>query len=133
MYTIKKEFCFSAGHRLTELPPEHPCSKIHGHNYVVTMELKSKTLDRVGMVMDYRRLESVKQYIDSALDHKLLNDVLPFNPTAENIAMYIYELFKETIPYLTAVEVSETPKTTARYEQDDKSLENAGKAVTSQE
>lgn len=117
MYTIRKEFAFSASHSLDYLPADHPCSRIHGHNYIVTVELRAYKVDDVGMVMDYRRLEPVKKFIDSALDHRHLNDFLPFNPTAENLAVYIYELFKESIPSLYAVEVSETPKTNARYEQ----------------
>ena len=119
MYTIRKDFAFSASHSLDCLPADHPCSRIHGHNYVVTVELRAEATDEVGMVFDYRRLEPVKKFIDSTLDHKHLNDFLPLNPTAENLAVHIFELFKESIPYLHAVEVSETPKTSARYEQAD--------------
>src|SRR5215468_9371730 len=34
-YTISKFFEFSAAHHLTGLPDDHPCSRVHGHNYVV--------------------------------------------------------------------------------------------------
>ena len=116
MYIIRKEFSFSASHCLEHLQAEHPCSRIHGHNYVVTVELRGKTLSDAGFVRDYRALSPVKDFLDSALDHRHLNDFLPFNPSAENIARHLYELFRGTIPELYAVEVSETPKTTARYE-----------------
>lgn len=118
MYTIRKEFHFSAAHRLEGLPENHPCSKNHGHNYIVTVELSTIKLDETGFVTDYRALEPIKKFIDDALDHKDLNDFLPFNPTAENIAKYIFQLFKTRFPQLSAVEVSETPKTNARYEPD---------------
>jgi len=118
MYTITKEFEFAASHQLTTLPIEHPCSRTHGHNYVVRMELKSDNLDKNGFVLDYRKLDGVKQYLDDVLDHQHLNNVL-FNiePTAENIAKHLYDWFKATIPRLSAVEVSETPKTNCRYER----------------
>lgn len=119
MYTIRKQFNFSAGHQLTGLPADHPCSRVHGHNYVVTVELRTNErnpLNTIGFVQDYRALDPIKQYIDGALDHRHLNDVLLMNPTAENIAKHLYDMFKVHFPLLVAVEVSETPKTTARYE-----------------
>ncbi|MBK5722476.1 6-carboxytetrahydropterin synthase QueD [Dysgonomonas sp. Marseille-P4677] len=120
MYKISKQFAFSASHILEGLPSEHPCSRLHGHNYVITVHLCAEFLNYVGFVKDYRELDNVKKYIDDTLDHRHLNDILPFNPTAENIAKYLYDIFKEKIPELYAVEVSETPKTTAIYEADSK-------------
>jgi 6-pyruvoyltetrahydropterin/6-carboxytetrahydropterin synthase len=118
MFTIKKEFHFSAGHRLCGLPEEHPCSSVHGHNYVVTVELtcRDSELSPVGFVTDYRQLEPMKQFIDRTLDHKYLNDVLDINPTAEHIAQWLFNMWVNDFPQLSAVTVSETPKTTARYE-----------------
>lgn len=116
MYKISKQFAFSASHILSGLPQEHPCARLHGHNYIVTLHLKSETLDDVGFVKDYRSLSVAKEYIDTNLDHRHLNDILNFNPTAENIAKHLFDLFKQIIPELYAVEVSETPKTTAVYE-----------------
>jgi 6-pyruvoyltetrahydropterin/6-carboxytetrahydropterin synthase len=88
---------------------------VHGHTYTVIIELSDVKLNEVGFVLDYRKLSIVKEFIDQALDHKDLNDFLTFNPTAENIAKYLYELFKPQIPQLSAVSVKETPKTLARY------------------
>lgn len=113
---IKKEFAFSASHQLNCLPETHPCSRVHGHNYVVAVELCSIGLNSVGFVVDYRALDDIKAFIDGTLDHQHLNDVLPFNPTAENMAKYFYEYFHHLHPEVSAVEVSETPKTNARYE-----------------
>lgn len=116
MYKISKEFAFSASHILEGLPESHPCSRLHGHNYVITVHLKAKELNVVGFVKDYRELDEIKQYIDDKLDHRHLNDIFPFNPTAENMAKFLYETFSKDIPEIYAVEVSETPKTTAIYE-----------------
>ncbi len=118
MYKISKQFSFSASHVLAGLPADHPCSRLHGHNYIVTVHLKAGELDEKGFVLDYREFELIKDYIDKYLDHRHLNEVFDFNPTAENIARNLYGLFVEKIPQIYAVEVSETPKTTAIYESE---------------
>jgi 6-pyruvoyltetrahydropterin/6-carboxytetrahydropterin synthase len=116
MYRISKNFSFSASHRLDQLDENHPCARMHGHNYVVGFRLKSETLDARGFVKDYKSLRVVEQYIDSTLDHRHLNDVIPDHPTSENIARFLYERFKPEIPELYAVEVCETPQTSCVYE-----------------
>ncbi|MDL2256756.1 6-carboxytetrahydropterin synthase QueD [Bacteroidales bacterium OttesenSCG-928-I14] len=116
MYKISKQFSFSASHVLSMLEEGHPCARMHGHNYTITVHLKSDTLDEYGFVKDYKALKVVKQYIDDTLDHRHLNDIIPGHPTSENIAKFIYDRFKKDIPELYAVEVSETPKTSCIYE-----------------
>lgn len=116
-YQIEKEFHFSAAHHLEGLPKTHPCSRQHGHNYVVIVRLESGTLDERGFVVDYNELGVLKQYIDAELDHRDLNEVLHFNPTAENIACYLYHYAKPIWPQLVAVSVKETPKTIATYHE----------------
>ncbi|HBG58758.1 6-pyruvoyl trahydropterin synthase family protein [Proteiniphilum sp. UBA1028] len=117
MYKISKEFSFSAAHSLFGLPADHPCSRFHGHNYVVTVHLRAKELNLQGFVRDYNELNIVKEYIDTVLDHRNLNDILaPLNSSAENLAKMLYDHFKQQLPELYAIEVSETPKTSATYE-----------------
>ncbi|HLW09192.1 MAG TPA: 6-carboxytetrahydropterin synthase [Fermentimonas sp.] len=117
MFRISKEFSFSAAHSLFGLPDDHPCTRLHGHNYVVTVHLRSDQLNPQGFVRDYNELKVVKDYIDNNLDHRNLNDILaPLNSSAENIAKMLYDKFKFQIPELYAVGVSETPKTSAIYE-----------------
>jgi 6-pyruvoyltetrahydropterin/6-carboxytetrahydropterin synthase len=116
MYKISKQFSFSASHVLDLLGEDHPCARTHGHNYLITVHLKSETLDGYGFVKDYKSLHVVKQFIDATLDHRHLNDVIPLHPTSENIARFIYDRFKPEIPELYAVEVSETPQTSCLYE-----------------
>ena len=115
MHTISKEFHFSASHVLEGLPNGHPCGNLHGHNYVITVHLTGEP-DKVGFVQDYKDLEPMKKFVDEKLDHKHLNDVFDFNPTVENMSQRIFNLFKGTFPKLTAIEMSETPKTNCRYE-----------------
>lgn len=121
MYKISKEFTFSASHVLTGLPQTHPCSHLHGHNYVVKLEFSNAVLDATGFVIDYRSLDIIKVWLDANFDHKHINDIVDFNPTAENIAEYIYSHIKSMTQLqnnwmISAVEVSETPKTNCRYE-----------------
>jgi 6-pyruvoyltetrahydropterin/6-carboxytetrahydropterin synthase len=115
MFTIRKEFHFSASHQLVGLASDHPCTRLHGHNYVITVELEASKLNKVGFVTDYRDLQPMKDYIDSVLDHHHLNDIFPFNPTAELIAKALYTQFKKAFPQISAVECKETDKTSARY------------------
>ena len=88
MNTISKDFHFCAAHKLLELPPTHPCSRLHGHNYVLTIYLKGEP-DDIGFVTDYRDLEPIKKYVDDVLDHRYLNEVFNFNTTVENMSKYI--------------------------------------------
>jgi len=118
MFKITKEFHFSAAHHLHGLPDGHQCARIHEHNYVVKVELSSDTLDENGFVQDYGALKEIKEYIDTHLDHKDLN-VMVIQPTAEHIARILFWEFKKMYPLLTAIEISETPKTNCRYEPTD--------------
>ncbi len=116
MYRIVKEYHFSAAHQLHQLPPDHPCARMHGHNYVVEVELCSETLNKYGFVRDYRELDALKEYIDNKLDHRVLNDVLGEDcVTAEQIAKHFYDWCKVKWPEVTAVRVKETPRTVAEY------------------
>lgn len=127
MFEISKEFAFSASHQLTHLRSDHPCARMHGHNYTVKITLRGETDDR-GFVYDYRDLDFFKVFVDSTFDHQHLNTVmsnalgLPIHDaarytTAEHLAQYFYNWLHATngaLP-LHSVSVSETPKTWATY------------------
>jgi 6-pyruvoyltetrahydropterin/6-carboxytetrahydropterin synthase len=115
MYTIRKEFTFDASHVLNGLVEGHKCGRLHGHTYTVTLELESELLDDNGFVQDYGELNAIKNWIDITLDHRHLNEIVPGQPSAENIAKWVYYQWKSQYPKLYAVEVKETPKTSARY------------------
>lgn len=114
-YQISKQFEFSASHRLEGLPKNHPCARMHGHNYIVEIVLRSSALNQVGFIVDYGNLAPIKGYIDRVVDHRHLNDVFQFNPTAENLARFFFEMCHELWPQVLKVRVSETPKTWAEY------------------
>ena len=120
-YTISKEFHFSAAHQLNGLPPEHQCSRLHGHNYRVIVELATKTLDETGFIVDYGDLKPFGDWIDEEVDHRNLNEVFPSIPTtAETLAKLFAYKFVNTVPVFrrvnfVGVTVCETPKTTASF------------------
>lgn len=116
MNVISKEFHFSASHRLYDLPEDHPCARMHGHNYIIKVFLKGEP-NKVGFVQDYGDLKPIKEYIDTVLDHRHLNDVFPMHsPTVEHMSKLLFDYFKPQFPLLYAIEMSETPKTNCRYE-----------------
>lgn len=115
---ISKDFAFSASHQLEGLPDDHPCSRLHGHNYRVRVCVEAAELDPVGFVVDYGELKGFGAWIDRELDHRHLNDVLIDNPTAENLARTLHAVLFSTVSVpagATEVGVSETPKTWAWY------------------
>lgn len=115
MFTISKEFHFCASHQLMGLPVNHQCARLHGHNYILVAVLANEKLDSIGFVRDYGELDEIKKYIETHLEHRHLNDVFNFNPTAENIAKNLFQQFSNTYPELAAIRLSETPKTWAEY------------------
>ncbi len=122
MFTITKEYHFSASHQLNGLAEDHPCSRLHGHNYTVIVKLQNEILPKSGFVEDYHAIDAVMEPIIEKLDHYHLNDVIAewvtkANPTAENLAYYIYLLVRSTDigDSLTSITVKETAKTAAEY------------------
>ena len=110
MFIVKKRMEIAGAHRLN-LNYESKCANLHGHNWIVTVWCKSQTLDANGMVMDFTH---IKREVQDKLDHKCLNDVVPFNPTAENIAKWVCE----QIPNCYRVSVQESEGNVATYERD---------------
>lgn len=110
MYYISKRIEISAAHRL-ELPYASKCSALHGHNWIITVHCRAKVLNEAGMVTDFT---DVKRLIEDKLDHRVLNDALPFNPTAENIAHWICS----QVANCYRVDVQESEGNTASYEVD---------------
>ncbi len=111
MYYVEKKMIISAAHNL-KLDYESKCNQIHGHNWVFTIYCKAKELNENGMVVDFA---CIKKLVDEKLDHKYINDVLPFNPTAENLAHWVVE----TVPHCYRCDVEETPNNKATYVKDE--------------
>ena len=116
MYKVSKRMEIAGAHCLT-LPYESPCQNIHGHNWIVTVFCKSKTLTKYGMIIDFTK---VKKEVHGVLDHSFINDKLPngLNPTAENMAKWICDKVTSIceVGYCYRVEVQESEGNIAVYE-----------------
>lgn len=110
MYYITKRIEISGSHRLN-LSYQSKCTQLHGHNWIITVHCRSRVLNPDGMVEDFT---VIKQRIRSMLDHANFNDVLPFNPTAENIARWV----ADQIATCYRVDVQESEGNIATYEVD---------------
>lgn len=111
MYYVSKKMEIAACHHLN-LSYESKCEQLHGHNWNIVVYCKSKELNEDGMVVDFKH---IKDKIHGYLDHGNLNELLPFNPTAENIASWIVE----QIPQCYKVMVQESEGNIAIYEKDE--------------
>ncbi|MCC8177075.1 MAG: 6-carboxytetrahydropterin synthase [Bacteroidales bacterium] len=111
MYYVKKRMEIAGCHRL-ELSYPSKCQRLHGHNWIVTVYCRAERLNQDGMVCDFKH---IKETVHDYLDHGDFNELLPFNPTAENIARWVVE----QIPEAYKCEVQESENNTAMYVQDD--------------
>lgn len=109
MYTVIKRMEVSAAHSLN-LSYQSKCENLHGHNWIITVYCRAKELNADGMVVDFSH---IKRAVKEKLDHRNINEVLPFNPTAENMARWICSL-----PACFKVEVQESESNIAIYEED---------------
>jgi 6-pyruvoyltetrahydropterin/6-carboxytetrahydropterin synthase len=113
---ITQAFTFEAAHRLPRVPETHRCHRMHGHSYRVELELEGPVDPDSGFVIDFFDIEKVFGPILLELDHYTLNDIEGLeNPTAENIAIWIWKRSSSLLAQLSAVRVFETPQCWAEY------------------
>jgi 6-pyruvoyltetrahydropterin/6-carboxytetrahydropterin synthase len=104
---------FQAAHFLKEYRGK--CEKIHGHTFEVEVVVEVEELDKTGIGIDFSRIKAGLAKI--LPDHTLLNDVLPFNPSAENLARHFFAELKKTFP-VKEVTVWESEDASATYTED---------------
>lgn len=111
MITATRFHDISCGHRVSG--HENKCRHLHGHNYRIhfTIVMPIKETDHIGRVMDFSVIkEKLCHWLEENYDHKFLiweHDemaeslrqispdsvvIVPYNPTAENMAKYICEV-----------------------------------------
>lgn len=106
---IYKVFHIEAAHRLINLPPEHKCSRLHGHSFRVEIHIAGEVDPKFGWVMDFADLKKTFEPIYRQLDHNYLNDIEGLeNPTSENLAAWIWQRLKPDLPLLKKIVVAET-------------------------
>ena len=130
--TISRKAHFNAAHKLyrpdwSDEKNESVFGKcandnFHGHNYDLTVSLTGKVDTETGYVYDLGKLKDIiKKEVEDYLDHKNLNLDIPefknLNPTAENIAILIYDrLINHFKPdYKLKITLFETPRNFVEY------------------
>ena len=117
MYRVGIRGHFDAAHHLRGY--DGACARQHGHSWVVEVAVESQYLDSLGMVVDFRLLKgTLKSKVLDILDHRDINEIDIFteiNPTAENLARWIYEKMREGGPMVIEVKVWESPESWASY------------------
>lgn len=114
---IVQAFTFEAAHHLPHVSASHRCKRLHGHSYRIELTLAGPVDPTTGFVADFFDIEAAFAPLLERLDHHLLNEVPGLeNPTAENIAVWIWDAVKPSLPLLAAVAVYETPNCWALYE-----------------
>lgn len=108
MYYVSKRMEIAGAHKL-KLDYVSKCQNLHGHNWIITVHCKSKELDVNGMVVDFTH---IKKMVHDKLDHQFINEVVDFNPTAENMAKWICD----QVPNCYRVDVQESEGNIATYE-----------------
>jgi 6-pyruvoyltetrahydropterin/6-carboxytetrahydropterin synthase len=92
MFEVTIEETFAAGHALRNYKGK--CENVHGHNYRCQVAISGTELDSIGLLVDFVELKRTVHAVLDRMDHQWLNDFPPFdvlNPSAENMAKYIYD------------------------------------------
>ena len=123
MYKITIQTEIAGAHKL-ELNYDSPCQRLHGHNWVIEVTLSTEQLDDNGMVCDFKVAKKIlKEKVHDILDHTYINDILDFNPTAENISFWVAQQINVGLKqqglrdvFCNKVNVYETPNNVATWE-----------------
>ncbi len=106
---LRKTFQFEAAHLLPNLPATHKCRRLHGHSFKAEIVVRGERDPLMGWVMDYAEISQAFRPLWEQLDHYYLNEVIGLeNPTSENLAIWIWDHLKPTLPSLVEVTVAET-------------------------
>jgi 6-pyruvoyltetrahydropterin/6-carboxytetrahydropterin synthase len=122
LYRIFVETRFSSAHSIQHY--DGPCGELHGHTWKVRVEVLSEKTNRLGLSIDFKDLKKISESVVNRLDHQHINRIEPFdqeNPTAENIARYLYRQIGKKLPddvRLSAVTVWESESTGVTYSED---------------
>lgn len=115
-FELKQQFQIEAARFLPFLDSTHPCSRMHGHSFVIILTLQGSLDPKIGWVRDYHEIQQTMSPLLQLIDHKVLNEVPGLeNPTSENLCLFIYNQMKSKIQELKSVTVKETPLTECTY------------------
>lgn len=115
MYKLYLQTHFSAAHQLTNAYDSKCNNSLHGHNWKVEIKIWTEELKN-GMVVDFTKLKE----IINQLDHKNLNEIVDFEPTAENLANFLHEKIEAEVKHALhfSVTVWEAEKAAITYSKE---------------
>jgi 6-pyruvoyltetrahydropterin/6-carboxytetrahydropterin synthase len=106
---LTRTYRFEAAHFLPQVSDSHPCRRVHGHGYRVTITVEGRLDSQAGWVMDFAAIDTAVRPAIDALDHRLLNDLEGLeNPTSENLAVWLWRKLVVSLPALIRFTVAET-------------------------
>ena len=113
MYHLTVEQHFDAAHHLVGYRGK--CQRNHGHRFLVQTTVEGAEVNNLGMLIDFGEVKTKVDFELEKLDHWDLNTITPFdiiNPTAENIASYLYYRLQNAFgkTKLTSVKIYESPE-----------------------
>lgn len=120
MFTVSIETHFWASHQL--VLPDGAKEPVHHHDWLVTADVSSEKLNNMAVVINFHKLKAMVDDILVSFDNKALNEIGYFqqnNPSAENVARYIYEKLRAKLPEsvkLERIKVVEEPGYSAKFE-----------------
>lgn len=93
---VTRVFTFDAAHALRDYVG--PCADLHGHTYRLEVTVKGEP-DRRGIVVDFEELKRAvrEAFLEPFLDHRFLNETIPVNTTAENMVVWFFDLWEESV------------------------------------
>jgi 6-pyruvoyltetrahydropterin/6-carboxytetrahydropterin synthase len=113
---LSKQFHFEAAHDLPTFPADHKCRRLHGHSFRFDVVVEGEIDPKKGYLIDYGDIKAAVDPIVHRLDHYYLNEIEGLeNPTAENLARWIWVKLKPSLPQLTAIVVHETCTSSCEY------------------
>ena len=96
MLQLTVEDKFAAAHQLYNY--DGPCENMHGHTWKMAITVEGTKLDPSGILVDFKILKGLLHEVFLMFDHKVINDIIPFSPTSENLAKFIYDHVKNKLP-----------------------------------
>lgn len=113
---LSKSFSFEAAHDLPTFPEGHKCRRLHGHSFRFDVIVEGQVEESAGYLIDYGDIKEAVAPIVKQLDHFYLNRIAGLeNPTSENIARWLWERIRPSLPQLTAIIVYETCSSSCEY------------------
>ena len=114
---LRKTFQFEAAHLLPNLPTSHKCRRLHGHSFQAEIVVAGECDPKLGWLMDYADISEAFKPLWEQIDHRYLNEIPGLeNPTSENLARFLWERLKPSLPALERVTIFETCDARCEYE-----------------